>query len=395
MYIRLLTEDDWEALGLVISEAFSRGEQRPAQMTDDQRETFQLARRLGAFDGAELVAAATIFDIDVHWNGAACRMGGIAGVCCKASARGRGHVAALMHESMVEMRKWGQPISGLYGFSHAFYRRVGYETAVLRREFTVPTRIIPSDPEGRNVRTYVGSDALEIVKPVYDRYALNYQGMTTRGNRVPAWWDSALKSSGGRSTYVQVYINPDSRCADGYFTFRFPENGQPACLGEFITNTPEAYRGLLATLHNYNSQVDAFMWSGPADHPLPLFINEHEMQTAIRPSLMGRIVDAESALSLLQATRDGAAVVRIHDEQAAWNDRTFDVIGAGAKVTVGQSAANPQCEMDIQTLALACWGTYSLTALRAAGRITATDEGAFDFLSDLLPARVPYITDGF
>ena len=397
MDIRPLTIDDWVPMGRLISEAFCRGEPCPDEISDAQRETFPNAKRLGAFEDGNLEAALTILDIDVHWNGEIQRMGGIAGVCCASSARGRGYVGALMRESLVQMRDWGQPISGLYPFSQAFYRRFGWESATERRTYTLPTRIIPTSPDGLNVSTYLGPDATDIVKPIYDRYASRYQGMAARAGHVPESmdWPRGLANSGGLLTYVQVYTNPVCGEPEGYFTFRFLAVDQPAALGEFVTLTASAYRGLLATLHNYGSQVEHFTWHGPADHPLPLFINEKELQTTLRPVMMGRIVDVEGALALTHATCNGRVTVRIHDEHAPWNDGAFAIVANGGQVAVSRSTDMPHCSMDIQTLSIACWGAHSLPALRGAGRISVSDEAAFSFLADLLPQRVPYIADTF
>jgi len=399
-----------------MSEAFKRGERSDPEMPETARETFPLARRLGAFEDDQLVAALTIFDIEVSWDrGAVVRMGGIAGVACAAVSRGRGHVGSLLRESLAVMREWDQPISGLYPFSHGFYRRHGWESVGQKLEFDVPTSVIPAFPEGSHVHSYDGPEALEIVRPIYEAYASNRRGMTTRMSRLPNWWpgnlahagaplpnprhDSRSASVGPRpktfTTYVPVYQNPATGTPEGYFTFRYPESGASAKIGEFFALTGAAYRGLLSTMHYYGTQIEKMTWWGPSDDPLPTFITENQVKTNAYPLFMGRIVDVAAALGGLTGAVNGHAAIRVRDERAPWNDGVFEVWLEDGKANVSASAAEPDCEIDIQTLSAAYWGKPSLEELRWAGRVIVHDEAAFASLTSLLPPARPYIQDFF
>ena len=129
MELRQLTPDDRPALSMLMGAAFDGG-RRPGPVIagkppgpDDVKPSVTW----GLFDGARLVASATVHDLHVTWGDHDAPMGGIAGVACVADQRGRGHVARLLGQSLSGMQDAGQYLSGLYPFAYAFYRRYGWE----------------------------------------------------------------------------------------------------------------------------------------------------------------------------------------------------------------------------------------------------------------------------
>ena len=388
--LRLLTADDAPALNRLEAEAFFGGA-RTAPPDDPGSPT------LGVFDGPRLVAAATVHALHLVWGEATLPMGGVAGVACAAEQRGRGHVGRLMRRSLQMMREAGQFTSGLYPFAYAFYRRHGWEWVGEKRWYTVPTAELHAAPEGRHVRVYDGPDALEIVRPVYDAFARRHWGMATRTDPAPDFWERALKHDDNRTAYVQVYHDPDTGQAEGYFVFHYPHGGDTATLGEFFANTPAAYRGLLSTLHYYGTQMRQIKFKAPADDPLPLHVMHYDLQTDVSPLFMGRIVDVAPALAALPSPPDlkGRAVLHVSDPSCDWNSKVFAVTAEAGRVIAAPATDAPGVTLDIQALSQAFWGQPSLDRLRAAGRVGVTDETQYALLTRLLPPRVCYLADGF
>jgi len=64
-------------------------------------------------------------------------------------------------------------------------------------------------------------------------------------------------------------------------------------------------------------------------------------------------------------------------------------------VTAVTGQAIPGVSLDIQALSQAYWGQPPLDLIRAAGRLTVTDEAQYQVLSQLLPPSVCYLQDGF
>ena len=392
--LRVLTPDDDLALVFLMSEAFAGGS-RPSPEPEEAKD--RVSTTLGVFDEARLVAAATIHDLHLIWGQADLPMGGVAGVACAAEQRGRGHVARLLAESLRVMREAGQWTSGLYPFAYAFYRRHGWEWVGEKRRYNLPTSELRASPDGKHVRPYDGPDAREVVRPVYEAFARRYRSMATRADAKPDFWERALKHHDNRTTYVQVYHDPDTDQAEGYLTFRYPHGGETAHVGEFFANTPAAYRGLLSVLHYYGTQVRRVEYSAPTDDALPLHVMHHDLHTAAGPLFMGRVVDVAPALAALasEPSLSGRLVLQVSDGSCEWNNQTFAVTVEAGQVAAEVTTDAPGVLLDIQALSQAYWGQPSLDLLRAAGRLTVTDEAQYHLLSRLLPPAVCYLQDGF
>jgi len=392
--LRTVGKDDATQVMTLMGDAFMRGRITPSPFQEEIAKSQSLT--LGIFDGERLVCAATVHDLGVIWGDQFLRMGGVAGVACAADQRGRGHVGRLIRESLVRMREAGQQISGLYPFSFAFYRRYGWEWVGEKRRYTVPLSEVASSPEGARVVPVQVEQALPEIQDCYRRFASRYRGMTDRKSVIPDCW-SGLNDRDGRRTYVYAYRQSDTSPIDGYMSFRFPEPGDTADVGDFFANTPEAYSGLLSVLHYYGTQLKKATWSAPVNDILPIHVMHHDLQTVVAPLFMGRIVDVVSALESLNAPShvQGKLVLSVSDPTCDWNTGRFAIEAENGKITVRSSSEEAGAAVDIQALSQAFWGQPSLNILRRAGRVSVTDERQFGLLSEILPEAVCYLQDFF
>jgi predicted acetyltransferase len=392
--LRAVGKDDSTQVMHLMAEAFMRGRISPAPVQEEIEKSQSLT--LGIFDGERLVCAATIHDLGVLWGDQTLRMGGVAGVACTADQRGRGHVARVIRESLVRMREAGQPLSGLYPFAFAFYRRYGWDWVGEKRRYTVPLSEVASSPEGEHVSLVQVEQVLPEIQECYRQFARRYRGMTDRKSVMPNWWNS-LNDRDGRRTYVYVYRQSDASPVDGYMSFRFPEPGDTGEVGDFFANTPEAYKGLLSVLHYYGTQLKKAAWKAPDDDILSLHVMHHDLETVTEPLFMGRVVDVVRALESLSvpANVQGRLVLSVVDATCDWNVGRFVVDADGGKITVRRSSDEVGVAVDIQTLSQAFWGQPSLGILRRSGRVRVTDERQFSLLSEILPAAVCYLQDFF
>jgi len=401
--LRLLTPEDKPAIGKLMAEAFGRGTRPEPETGTPQADTPTLPRtRLGVFEGPRLVAYTIVEGMQLAWGEADAPLGGIGAVACTTDQRGRGHVGRLLEEALRTMHETGQYLSGLYPFSFAFYRRYGWDWVGEQKQYSVPTSELKASPEGRYLAAYEGLDALEVVRPVYEKFARRHYGMglrteTAPGEAVPHWWKRALDHRDNRTTYVQMYSDPATGEAEGYLTFCYPEDGDTGQIGEFYANTPAAYRGLLSVLHYYGVQVEKVAWSAPMDDPLALYLMHWDLETKLRPLFMGRVVDVGAALTALHpdAGLAGKIVLQVSDAQCDWNNHVFVVMLDAGRVTVTASQDAPGITLDIQTLSQAYWGQPSLDWLQASGRVTVTDEAQYTLLSRLLPPHICFLRDFF
>ncbi|BDI33818.1 hypothetical protein CCAX7_58690 [Capsulimonas corticalis] len=396
--LRWLTPGDDAAHTALMNEAFARG-RRPATLDFTGALPAEKPRspQLGFFEAGRLVAAATYHAMHLGWGGGVeLAMSGVAGVACAADCRGRGYVARLLAEGLRDMRERRQPLSGLFPFAYAFYRKHGWDWVGEQRSYTAALSMIPSFPEGRDTRRMEGMEALETVRPIYEAYTRRYRGMITRKDPNPNYW-SGLDHRDGYTTYTYVYRNPVTSADEGYLVFRYPAEGDTATLHEFFALTPSAYRGLLSMLHYYGTQLAKVSWNAPLDDPLALYIQGYDLQTRLIPLFMGRIASVDQALTALQPATDltGSVTIGVTDSQAEWNTGAFALEIEGGAVSVSRTDQAPGMSLDIATLSQAYWGQPSLDRLRAAGRLEVLDEPAYQLLAALLPPATCFLKDGF
>ena len=221
--------------------------------------------------------------------------------------------------------------------------------------------------------------------------------MTTRRDPNPNFWDKALGHRDNRSTYVQVYHDPETSEAQGYLTFRYPSDGDTGQIGDFFALTPAAYKGLLSVLHYYGAQVPKVEFSAPADDPLPLHVMHWDPGDPRPPPIHGPHCGCRGG-SLCPASRPGLAgqvVLQVQDGHCEWNNGTFAVSVEAGQGTVQATTDAPGVVLDIQAMTQAYWGQPGLDRLRAAGRLSVSDEAQYGLLSRLLPPRVCYLQDFF
>ena len=392
--LRTVGPDDATQVMHLMGDAFMRGRITPSPFQEEITKSQSLT--LGIFDGERLVCAGTIHPLAVIWGDQSLKMGGVAGVACAADQRGRGHVGRLMRESLVRMREAGQTISGLYPFAFAFYRRYGWEWVGEKRRYTVPLSEVASSPEGAHVSPVQVDQALPEIQDCYRRFASRYRGMTDRTSVMPNWWNG-LNDRDGRRTYVYAYCQSETSPIDGYMSFRFPEPGDTAEVGDFFANTPEAYRGLLSILHYYGTQLKKAAWKAPVDDILPIHVMHHDLESVTTPLFMGRVVDVVGALVSLNAPSrvQGKLVLSVSDPTCDWNTGRFVIEAENGKISARPSSDEAGVAVDIQALSQAFWGQPSLNILRRAGRVSVTEERQFSLLSEILPETVCYLQDFF
>jgi predicted acetyltransferase len=392
--LRALTPDDVMAHRRLMSHAFNRGRvvQPPAEGDPPPKEH----PRWGVFKGGELRAALTVEPYNVHWGeDATLALGGIAGVATWAEARGRGHVDALLREALRAMKDAGQVVSALYPFAWAFYRRYGWDWVGEKRRVKLPLRELKASPEGKRVASVPGGvQARERLQGAYSEFAQGYRGVFTAESHQ---WDYILKDTDDRTTYVYMY-EPTGE----YLLWRYERDGDKGIVREWTARTPEGHKALLSLLHYLGTQCASAQVSVPADSPLWSYVMHWDLETRASPVFMGRLVDLADAVAILpvpEGVKDGAMMLAVRDEHAPWNDGRWRVTSESGRArwepVAGGGGGEAGVSLDIQALSQAFWGTPSLTALRAAGRVSVNDEDAFTLLAGLLPSAPVYTLDDF
>ena len=151
-------------------------------------------------------------------------------------------------------------------------------------------------------------------------------------------------------------------------------------------------------LHYYGVQVEKVSLSAPMDDPLALHLMHWDLETKIKPLFMGRVVDVQAALTALrpEAGLSGKIILQVADAQCDWNNQTFAITMDAGQVTVtgsaqcaGHHAGHPNAVSILLGPAVARF------RLRAAERLSVSDEAQYALLSRLLPPHICFLRDFF
>ncbi|GAA2218553.1 hypothetical protein GCM10010429_50920 [Micromonospora olivasterospora] len=129
MTIRRVTDEERQATSFPLQAyAFEASPKRPERAEEFRRYLPYVAasRTLVVEEDGEPLATASAIPMRQNLRGSVLPMAGIAGVASHPLARRRGHVRALLHRLLDDMRDEGHLLSALYPFRASFYEQFGY-----------------------------------------------------------------------------------------------------------------------------------------------------------------------------------------------------------------------------------------------------------------------------
>lgn len=388
--IRQLTTEDFDARMELSMYAFQY--QRSAEELEKDKQDFKPERSWGIFDEGQLNAQLTLIPFQTYIHGQAFDMGGIAGVSTWPEKRRQGLVAKLLDHTLQQMNESGQSISFLHPFHFPFYRKFGWETYIEYRKYKIPTNKLPAkvNVEGTIKR---GIRDLEILNPLYEKYAARYNGTLIRGEER---WQKKLVQSG--SSFTAVYYDPtDQPC--GYLIYEI--KNEKMDIRELVYLDERSRQALWTYISNHDSMVTEVTLQAPADDALPYLLNDPRIEQEIVPYFMARIVNVKTFFEQYPFTVGNVESfsIRVNDSIAEWNNGIWDVlINDEGKAKVSRREASPEglqqdlwdhsdIETDIQALTVALMGYKRPSALYGWGKWTGKAETVH-----ILEARIPVAT---
>ena len=391
MNIRKLTEEEWEQQYPVWSQAFESGDREMTQWREWEKDNGDRHAVYGVFDHAGLQATFSLVNMHIHIGPElVLPMGAVNGVAVLPASRGKGYAGAGVRHLLERMRENGQVVSVLEPFSWDFYHNLGYAWIGATRRYAIPSRVLKPSAETEYVRASMPDDRARI-ENVYTRFAGRYRGML---RRVEHEWRDILNDKPKHHTYTYIYERDGKM--EGYLTYREGKREETR-LREFITLTARAQSGLLGLLRRHDMQIDKFAWNAPADDTLWLQFYHWDVETKLRPHVMGRIVDVAGALAAWKPAQavDGSLVLAVEDKHAPWNAGNWRITTQGGETSAVVTTDAPDVVLDIQALSQAYFGTPTLSDLRRADRLTVHSEPGYELLRSLLDGPPMWVNDGF
>lgn len=285
--------------------------------------------------------------LQVFFQGASLPALGLAGVAVAPEVRGQGVARQLIHHALASAQAQSLPLSILYPFRHAFYRRFGWVWTATTYQYRVAPSQIPRFPDRSHLVAY---DATQHdLKAIYAQAAPQHNGWLQR----PDWlWEQYLQAQ------TDIFV---SQHQDGYVILQFQyldaqQQHLAANVREWVALTPPAYRGILGFLASLRDQVDTILWHTDAQDPFPHLLTEQQRNPQLsQPDFdfelthslaeLGsgyawRLVDLERAIATRPIQPGPAFHLTFQVRDPVLGDRTLHCEGWGQKMyCVAQPAA--------------------------------------------------------
>src|SRR5918995_1908676 len=178
--IRPPAEDELRAAMMAAEVAFGSGVIEEEDW-ERERQALPASRALAAFDGPKPVALAGAYKFDLTIPGGELPCAGVTWVGVIPTHRRRGILRDLMRRQLEDVAGWGEPIAALWASEAAIYGRFGYGQAAFgARAKSDRTRFALRQEARGSVRLVDADEALQLFRPVYERFRATRAGMLSR-----------------------------------------------------------------------------------------------------------------------------------------------------------------------------------------------------------------------
>lgn len=348
----------------------------------------------------DVVAGCHLIPFVTLWGDDEVPMGGIGGVAALPEVRRQGYTQRVLAGCLEEMRAGGVPISFVVTpFSYGFYRKMGWGYAFRHHSYRMPVRAGASlggqaSGEAEFVRWPGERLAPEAVPDELESVYLSalrprYQGIARRDG---ARWRDRLA---GGATHAYLWRGPDG--PSGYAILS--RRDDLLRVRELVFSEPDALRGLLGLVANFDSQAREALVELPPDVALDAALPEqNELQVRIEPRGTVRIVDLPQALGARRWPRatNGVVDLEVTDAIAPWQAGRWEIRVEGGRAEArrparrgGHQGSAPAAAMDISVLSSLYAGGLTVRDAVRFGLARAED-GAAEALDRLFgQGRLP------
>ncbi len=289
-------------------------------------------RTWGAFSEDEkvLYGSIDVSSYPVRFDGSQTRMGGIGGVETLPPYRRKGAIRACMQAAFESMYEEGYGFSFLYPFSHAYYRKFGYESAAREETWTIQLSALRAADVGGSVDILLpGDDFLELTD-IYNQFYATYNLSVIRQEFQR---DLAQKNILEQKQYCYVWRDETGR-ARGFLLFKNREkvldctcsfaSGQNA----FLFLDARALEGLLYFVKTaFAADYQAIRFSLPERFPIDMIIGEgNGAQMSSCYHGMARVIHAGKVLEMCRCKGSGSLRIGLKDEQLPQNTGVWELV---------------------------------------------------------------------
>lgn len=329
MEIRLLKDKERFEASLIATVAFhDRMEDPEKTKQESEKETDQ---HWGAFheDGtlmAHIINNQYISNLD----GTPVRNGGIGAVSTLPEYRMEGGIREIFLRLLPYAYADGEVISTLYPFSHAFYRKFGYETACWKNVYEFSPSVLKGYAFTGRSRLWKTGDPVSEWTELYTRFTADYNLAIARDDKR---MEEHLKGEYYKDRKF-CYMLYGAEKPLAYLIFQDVRHDPAAILDvkDLAWDGPEGFRAVLGFLARFSADYGTIRLLLPRNIELLNLIRSplaYDIQKSTYQNYMIRVVNAVEALKAIRKPADCSFVVRVSDEVIPENNGTWKVTREG------------------------------------------------------------------
>jgi predicted acetyltransferase len=355
----------------------------------------------GAFQNGSMASSLVEIPFLMRFDGSSVPMSGIGGVGTLPEARNSGCVPAMFGKLLPAAYERGVVFSSLTPFSHAYYRKFGYELACARNEISVPAKEFSYlQSRGTFTPIFPGDDTSALAE-VHRAYIAGLNHGICRdywpGNL--AWRIFTREDPYSTGSFLYLWRDQEGR-PRSYIKYQDQTagDGHVMAVAELAFTDREGLYGVLGLVKGLATQFKEFKWAMPTFlDPTDLVSGLWGMNQRLAPRDMTRIINVAQALRLMRRPPgEGAYTLEVTDDPyiGANRGRWRVEFGAGES-RVSATTAEPDLCCDIPSLSQLITGYRSLeNALRT--RMAGLElRGSRETLGRVFTPRPQHVTEAF
>lgn len=388
MEVRLLNDDELLQSRLCSVVAFHqrRGAEECLQNIAEDK---YKAPDWGCFDADGALMAHMLNENAMTWfDGNQVMTGCVGAVSTLPEYRNSGAVRAIFEKLLPEARKNGEVFSYLYPFSHAFYRKFGYELCYSPQRYEIRTSAYHYKKFNGWAKMWKPGDAIAPFIELYNNFAQRYNAAFVRDQILMEehFTDDPYK------TRNFVYMLGDDNGACAYLRFADVKIGDDNAINvlDYAFLGKRGFDALMGFLARFSAEYDKIIVNLPEDIDLfALMKSPYDIKKTAQCNYMARVVNVEKALALMKKPEDAEFVIEVFDDMLPENAGTWLVKGGGVEKT----ERAPDISLDVRALAQILLGYAPLFTAELRDDVEARGNRAL--LERLFVKKPIYASDHF
>lgn len=391
MEVRKLTEQEHFEAGLISTVAFHMRMEDPEKAREESRKL--AAEDWGAFAGdGRMMARILNYRFDSMLDGQLAANGGIGGVSTLPEYRNTGAIRAIFEKLIPEAYRNGEAFSTLYPFSHAFYRKFGYETVCWQHNYEFAPSVLSGYRFEGTAELWKPGDPVSEYTGLYNRFAAGFNLAVHRDDR--RMLEDHLKGEYYKDRKF-CYLLREGGMPAAYLIFQDVRHDPGAILSvqDLAWNGRAGFNALLGFLGRFTADYRTVRMFLPSSLQLFSVIRSpqaYDITQTVGQAYMIRPINVKRMLELIRKPEGSRFVIRVdNDAYIPENNGTWEVCGSSAE----PSGKAPDLTVSIQAFGQLAAGSVSLS--EAAYRPDVTVHGNEEALERVFVRKPILVEDHF